>query len=484
VSKQQWETSALSETGPMRDENQDRMSGFSSPVGEVYVVADGMGGHKGGARAAALSVESVERSLASADPSAPVPDLLARALQYANSVVHREASSGAAQTEGMGSTAVVLVTTEDSAYVAHVGDSRAYLFRGGKLQALTRDHSRVQRMLDDDLLTPEEARNHPDASVLDRAIGSKPDVKVEVREEPVSLEDGDGFLLCSDGLCGYVEDKAIQAVLRGRIDVQGIPRALADVAYEKGSDDNVTVQYVQYGARRRERSLLPATLAARPDRLALDLASTRPGWRSPARLATMLAAVLAALAIGWFLGQRGGDDPHETVAAQDPTNTLEARLTEKDDELKDLQAQVQAKDEEIARIEAALADKAGTTAQSAQAREALDAELNNVKAQLEAEQDRYGSLDKKLEEAQRRLKSAAKETAALKAELQSSSDSRDRESGKLAAQRDEFERKLGDVSRQLEQMGEKYDELKKATLEKFSLDGNITVSELPSAASE
>jgi PPM family protein phosphatase len=254
------EVGARSETGYVRDENQDRMSGTRVPLGYLYIVADGMGGHKGGAVAAELTVQELQRSIAEAPVDAAVEKVIQTAFNKANDAVYQRAHAGDPTVEGMGSTAVLLLISGRVARVAHVGDSRAYLYRRGRLKQLTTDHTVVQKMVQAGMLKPNEAADHPNASVLDRAIGSKPNVLVDI-SEPWRLREGDAILLCSDGLSGYVPDAEVAAVLRSHAAVQEIPDQLMKLALQKGGEDNITVQFIQYGTRpethRRAPGFLP-----------------------------------------------------------------------------------------------------------------------------------------------------------------------------------------------------------------------------------
>jgi serine/threonine protein phosphatase PrpC len=238
------EVGARSETGYVRNENQDRMSATTVPLGRLFVVADGMGGHKGGALAAQLVMQGLQRHLEEAPAYASVEEALAYAFQKTNEEVYLRAHAGDPAVEGMGSTAVLLLVSGRVARVAHVGDSRAYLFRNGILKQLTRDHTVVQSMVDAGMLKAEEAANHPDASVLLRAMGNRPGVDVDISTE-LPLEDGDAFLLCSDGLSSYVPKGEIEAVLATPASVQEVANRLAELALEKGGLDNVTVLFTR-----------------------------------------------------------------------------------------------------------------------------------------------------------------------------------------------------------------------------------------------
>ncbi len=261
-----WILGARSETGYVRTANEDRMGWTRAPFGDVYVISDGMGGYRGGALAAELTIRVLQEQLIRATPdSREFPEQVREAFLAANRTVRERRDPADPETSDMGATGVALITSGRRFAVAHVGDSRGYLWRRGKLEQLTRDHSRVQAMVDNGLLTPEQAAAHPDASVLDRAIGHKPDVQVDVSEWR-AVEAGDMLLLCSDGLCGYVRDEEIAAVLQAG----GTPRELTDrlvgCALAKGGEDNVTVQLVGYALSRRRAAravgVLPASLAA------------------------------------------------------------------------------------------------------------------------------------------------------------------------------------------------------------------------------
>jgi len=175
-----WVVGARSETGYARHDNQDRMSRVSAKFGDVFIVSDGMGGHKGGAVAAEMTVKMLESKMVEAGANDEIGDAVKKAFEAANAAVYEKAHSGDSETEGMGATALMVVTRESSALVAHVGDSRAYLFRQGRLQRLTIDHTRVQRMVDAGMLSAKEAEEHPDAGLLERAMGNKPDIEVDI----------------------------------------------------------------------------------------------------------------------------------------------------------------------------------------------------------------------------------------------------------------------------------------------------------------
>jgi serine/threonine protein phosphatase PrpC len=230
---------AAAHRGKVRAENQDRISRFRSPFGEVLIVADGMGGHEGGALAAQMVVQGMERHLGALPAALPAAEALRAAAARTNAEVF--ARAGDLATGRMGATSVLALLAGSEVTFSHAGDSRAYLWRGGVLSQLTRDHTLVQRMVDHQMLTEEQARDHPDASVVTRAFGQKPEIDLEV-SAPLALREGDRVLLCSDGLCGSVDDAAIQSVLAAGGDAQAMTDALIELALAAGGEDNVSVQ--------------------------------------------------------------------------------------------------------------------------------------------------------------------------------------------------------------------------------------------------
>lgn len=239
----QIETASLTDVGHVRAQNEDSCDEFEGTQGtRLLVVADGMGGHRGGATASRVAVETIGRVFAEGcDP----PDAM---LRHAFETANRGVFELAAETPGllgMGTTCVALLLEPgEGGWVAHVGDSRAYRMRDGCLESLTADHSVVAELERRGVVTPEEARVHPRRNELLRSIGVGHTVDVELA--PVSVEKGDRFLLCSDGLCGVVREREIEAVLRdGPLDE--CARQLVDLANGYGGPDNVTVQLAAVG---------------------------------------------------------------------------------------------------------------------------------------------------------------------------------------------------------------------------------------------
>lgn len=193
--------------GLKRPKNEDALGYTLTPWGGVFVVADGMGGHRTGEVAARLAVETILAHLKEGEPS---PKALLQAFEEANARIHGEAQRP--ENRGMGTTATCLLLDLPYALLAHVGDSRAYLLRQGELTLLTEDHSWVAERVRQGLLTPEEARTHRWRNVITNALGSFPQARVDLLG--LKLEPGDVFLLCTDGLSGVLDERTLGEVLR------------------------------------------------------------------------------------------------------------------------------------------------------------------------------------------------------------------------------------------------------------------------------
>lgn len=243
------EVGARTETGFVRRENQDRMNWARIPWGHLYLVADGMGGHAGGAEAAELTISSLKYYLAKTSRNVSVDAAIRSAFVKTNRDVYDKAHAGDPGTEGMGSTAVLLLLFDHTAKIAHVGDSRAYLYRGCRLKQLTKDHTLVQKMVDSGLLTPKQASHHPSSNILDRAVGISLSVIIDISPN-LTLKPGDGILLCTDGLSGYVSDEEMEAVLSDSSTPQENADRLVYKALQKGGTDNITVLFIRYSSRR------------------------------------------------------------------------------------------------------------------------------------------------------------------------------------------------------------------------------------------
>lgn len=228
---------ATTDPGLRRPENEDA---YLLDVEQgLFCVADGMGGHAAGEVASRLAVEVLAREMARPDVDAALDARLRAAVATANRAI-LEAAERDPALAGMGTTLTALALARDDGgfTIAHVGDSRAYLFRHGELDQLTADHTWVQQQVDAGMLTPEEARGHPLSSVLTRAVGIAADPEVDIIRG--DLEPGDLILLCSDGLTGMVDDDELAYILASDLPLDGAARELADAANRNGGADNIT----------------------------------------------------------------------------------------------------------------------------------------------------------------------------------------------------------------------------------------------------
>lgn len=240
-----------SDVGRVRSANEDSYL-LAEPL---FVIADGMGGHVAGDVASSTAVQAISDGASSA--SAADPGSLDALVGEANGAVWRRAQSDSSL-RGMGTTCTLLLVDGATAYIAHVGDSRAYILRAGRLEQLTDDHTLVARMVREGKLRPEDAEHHPQRNVITRVLGVDPNVKVDLFS--VDLLGGDRIVLCSDGLSSMVAADRIRQTLSDEGDPQRAAELLVDLANEAGGEDNITCIVVdvldgapsgQLSARRR-----------------------------------------------------------------------------------------------------------------------------------------------------------------------------------------------------------------------------------------
>jgi PPM family protein phosphatase len=301
---------AESDTGRQRSANED--SYFARAP--VFVVADGMGGAQAGEVASKIATEAFESGNDSDEP----PEVYLRSVaESANTRIH-ELSREDSSRSGMGTTLTAALISDEEISLAHVGDSRAYLFRDGELKRLTSDHSLVEELRRQGRLTEEQASEHPQRSIITRALGPEPDVDVDTMTYPV--RPGDVILLCSDGLTTMLSEEQIAEALRSTPDLRRAVRRLIRAANDAGGRDNITVvafRLEEAGAAADEGATLVGPAAeeegltgeAVRERVAAARRREReepPRRRWPARLGKALLGllVLAALVTGAVFGAR------------------------------------------------------------------------------------------------------------------------------------------------------------------------------------
>jgi len=234
---------SITNIGMRRKVNQDYVYCNDVQIGSLpnlFMVADGMGGHKAGEFASKCCVESIVENVKNSTLKSPV-SILEEAIAKANSTV-LEISSNNKEYEGMGTTVVVATIVNKVLHVANIGDSRLYLIRDGVTQ-ITEDHSLVESMVKQGQIMPEDAKHHPNKNIITRALGTNHEVKADFFE--VELQDGDVIMLCSDGLSNMVEDKEIEKIIKENSDVKVSSLSLIDQANQNGGIDNIAVVMVQ-----------------------------------------------------------------------------------------------------------------------------------------------------------------------------------------------------------------------------------------------
>ena len=236
-----------SHVGRLRKVNQDAYDRFDDPVrGEILlVVADGLGGHRGGETASKMAIGMLGKLCFESEGDPPAR--LIAATERANAEIQRLARKDRTL-KGMGTTLVALLLCEKgSSYVVHVGDSRLYRLRAGELEALTDDHSVVSLLLRDGSITHEEAWDHPKRNQILRAVGVHDEVEVDVT--PLDLRAGDAYLLCSDGLHAMLPHADLKALAERAPDPHAGVAWMIDAANQAGGSDNITAMMVQIGER-------------------------------------------------------------------------------------------------------------------------------------------------------------------------------------------------------------------------------------------
>ena len=246
---------AITDVGRKRKGNEDSV--FVNPESNLFVVADGMGGHAAGEVASRLAVDAINDFivLTSGDDEITWPfgldenisydgNRLKTAIRFANKKV-LEATREKSEYEGMATTVAAVLVDGDSANLGHVGDSRVYLMRDGQITQLTSDHSWVNEQIQSGVISPDQARTHPLRNVVTRALGGKPDLQVDMQQHKAKA--GDILILCSDGLTTMIPDEDIARVVReSGGDVEKAAQALVASANAKGGEDNITVLLIRF----------------------------------------------------------------------------------------------------------------------------------------------------------------------------------------------------------------------------------------------
>lgn len=238
------QTFSLTDKGRTRNTNQDYVFCEENAVGSfpnLFIVADGMGGHNAGDTASRMCVEEVVSQIEQSTKVTPI-GTFEQAVAAANEKVFQASLSDKAL-NGMGTTIVATVVFGDTAYIVNVGDSRLYVYKD-TFRQVTIDHSLVEEMVQSGKLNKEDMRTHPNKNIITRALGTNSDVKADCFE--IEVDEGDVLLLCSDGLSNMLEDEKIERIIRSnREDMSEAGRQLVQEANEAGGKDNISVVLIQ-----------------------------------------------------------------------------------------------------------------------------------------------------------------------------------------------------------------------------------------------
>ncbi len=277
-------SAAVSHVGKIRSNNQD--SGYAGR--HLFLVADGMGGHAGGDVASAIALKRIVEADTLYSSVQDAEFALESALLAANTLL-AETVFDHAELTGMGTTVSAMARVGDQMVIAHIGDSRIYLYRGGVLEQVTADHTFVQRLVDSGRITPEEAAVHPRRHVLMRVLGDI-DSSPEIDTLVLHTQPGDRWLLCSDGLSSYLNDDKIAAVLGAFTGIKDACNRLVRETLDQGAPDNVTIVLVDVGDSPESASSPPLVVGSAALPLTYEAESARRALRLPTLLLHPLKA--------------------------------------------------------------------------------------------------------------------------------------------------------------------------------------------------
>lgn len=277
-------SAAVSHVGKIRSNNQD--SGYAGS--HLFVVADGMGGHAGGDVASAIAVKRIAETDRLYTSPNDAEFALHASLLAANSLL-AETVFDHGELTGMGTTVSALLRVGNHVAIAHIGDSRIYLFRDGELKQITNDHTFVQRLVDSGRITAEEAAVHPRRSVLMRVLGDV-DASPEIDTTVLETRPGDRWLICSDGLSSYVAEEKLQSILQTVPSPQLAADRMVKESLDQGAPDNVTVVLVDVDDSPDSAQVPPVTVGSAASPLSFEADSTRRPLRLPSLLLHPLKA--------------------------------------------------------------------------------------------------------------------------------------------------------------------------------------------------
>jgi protein phosphatase len=227
--------SSLSKIGFKRIENEDAIGIYEFDNGILFIVCDGLGGNKAGEIASQLTVNVIHNSFKNSSNDDPL-ERIKEAVFEANRIVLEKATSDS-ELKGMATTAEVLFLNETNVYWGHVGDSRIYNFQSGKLKQLTKDHSLIQKLIDEGHLTLKEAENHPNKNIIMRAVGDREDIKMDLSKMRLNSKDDSKFFICTDGVTAVINDIELEKIMKYD-DLKAIEENLTGLIEDRGAPDN------------------------------------------------------------------------------------------------------------------------------------------------------------------------------------------------------------------------------------------------------
>ena len=376
---------------------------MKTPNGDVFVVCDGMGGHVGGAKASSLAVESIIDHLKKekyADPLAALDG----ALQFANMQILGFAASNP-EYKGMGTTACIVLLQSDEAYIAHVGDSRIYLYLGKEkeLHRITKDHSYVQTLVDAGQITDDEAEHHPNKNRILKAVGIMRNLQPSFNK--AKPKNGDIFLICSDGLCGMIPDSTIENVLgqKRSLEERGemlISLAMQGETVQPGGQDNCTLELIQIDNSPWPESEFVSYNPSKPQKVEKK--------RKSPKTVIILAVVLVLIAALGVTGIYVKNNKREKNKIQEEISKIDAQIKEKNDSISSIKLQCETSYEQISKAERDIEEYKDQPAQRKEAEnqkknhEEKINRMNNDIKRMESDVENLGNEKETLENKKKR----------------------------------------------------------------------------------
>lgn len=361
------------EIGRVRTHQEDSHGhALGTPNGDVFVMCDGMGGHVGGKQASSMAVDCILDYLQKEEYQDKQRGLV-DAIRFANRQILGYAGEHPEFT-GMGTTACILLIKGDEVFIAHVGDSRIYLYLGKEqqLHRITKDHSYVQTLVDAGKITDEEAEHHPQKNRILKALGGDLQVMPDVNRCPIKPKKGDIFLLCSDGLSGMIQDGVMESVLSQETSLNQKGNQLVDIALNNGGVDNVTAQLVEVISSPHKKSQFKSFNPIGRPRQSLGRKSRSGNYRKMwwIVLITLCAVLLIVFCkkrdIGLVSALFKGDDKsvvdrantknkkEENTAAKVDSESCEKFLKDKTDTIKEYESKIKSLEKERDSLKAVL----------------------------------------------------------------------------------------------------------------------------------